>query len=909
MRPSPSARSSRVPPAAAASVEYFKNEEASRAKTAGGWLRSGDMGHRDAEGWFFFDYRKGGGIRHDGEFVQPDKVEKVIAEQPGVSDVFVYGVPAASGAPGEKDVVAAIVPANAASFDPATIFDACRRALDPERRCRSTCKSWTRFRRRLPRSRRSASCSIASNPAHRESTPGRPPRAERERRGGESMTLREDPPAPTAISRRAFLELGGGLGLSLVLLQFTGLAARAVAAEDRGEQELPRYDSWEDVYRNEWRWDRVTWGSHTNQCFPGGCSFHVQSRDGVVWREEQSATTEACSPDYPDFNPQGCQKGCGFHHALVSPDRVLHPLRRVGARGEGRWQRIPWDEALTRVADAILDAHQSAGPQSFVVDAPHIHAGSVALSGIHRLAYMLGGLVTDLNVAIGDDLKGILHTFGTMQLGYSADNFFDAELIVLTNSNLSATGTPIYHFLTEARYNGSEIVLLAPDYNPTALTADIHVPLRTGTDAALWLGVCQVILAESLLDAGFVREQTDLALLVRSDTGRYLRAQDVDGGREDQLYFFDEATQRIAPAPRGTLRFDGSPALAGSHRATLADGREVEVKPVLALLREKLDRESTPEQAAAACGVGAELIRGLARKIARKRTCCYIGFTSAKQFHGDLHERSLLLAMALTGNWGKSGTGFNCFLVPIEHVGLLMTLERPAARGGLLGMLVEHEKVKLEMWLADREVTEELVTAELMSRQTKRLGIVPPVFWFYHHAGYAKLWDRPGMARPEREAELRRVPARIGRARLVGRAAGASRSGAEAEGADADGAQPAAARAQRAQPLRRGTLPEARHDLRRRAAHVVVGGLRRHRAAGGVVLREGRHDDHLRHESLHGADRAGRGAARRGEAGVGDLRGAGAEAPRARAGARPRDLRRRGGRASAPTTNSAIASR
>jgi len=119
------------PAGGSASVEYFKNEEASRAKAAGGWLRSGDMGHRDADGWFFFDYRKGGGIRHDGEFVQPDKVEKVIAEQPGVSDVFVYGVPAASGAPGEKDVVAAIVAADAARFDPAAIFAACRQALDP----------------------------------------------------------------------------------------------------------------------------------------------------------------------------------------------------------------------------------------------------------------------------------------------------------------------------------------------------------------------------------------------------------------------------------------------------------------------------------------------------------------------------------------------------------------------------------------------------------------------------------------------------------------------------------------------------------------------------------------------------------------------------------------------------------
>jgi crotonobetaine/carnitine-CoA ligase len=115
----------------AAVVEYYGNPEASREKTAGGWLRSGDMGHRDAEGWFFFDYRKGGGIRHNGDFVNPGFVEKVIAEHPSVADVFVYGVPAASGAPGEKDVVAAIVPAAGRAFDPRAIFAACRRGLEP----------------------------------------------------------------------------------------------------------------------------------------------------------------------------------------------------------------------------------------------------------------------------------------------------------------------------------------------------------------------------------------------------------------------------------------------------------------------------------------------------------------------------------------------------------------------------------------------------------------------------------------------------------------------------------------------------------------------------------------------------------------------------------------------------------
>jgi len=114
-----------------ATVEYYDNPEASSAKTRGGWLRSGDMGHADADGWLFFDYRKGGGLRHNGDFVQPGFVERVLAEQASVGDVFVYGVPAASGAPGESDIVAAIVAAPGATIDAAELYAACRAALEP----------------------------------------------------------------------------------------------------------------------------------------------------------------------------------------------------------------------------------------------------------------------------------------------------------------------------------------------------------------------------------------------------------------------------------------------------------------------------------------------------------------------------------------------------------------------------------------------------------------------------------------------------------------------------------------------------------------------------------------------------------------------------------------------------------
>jgi len=112
-----------------ASVEYFGNPEAAAKKIRDGWNRSGDMGHRDADGWLYFDYRAGGGIRRNGDFIDASSVEKTIAEHPDIADVFVYGVPAASGAPGEKDVVAVIVPAGGQRFDAASIFAACRNRL------------------------------------------------------------------------------------------------------------------------------------------------------------------------------------------------------------------------------------------------------------------------------------------------------------------------------------------------------------------------------------------------------------------------------------------------------------------------------------------------------------------------------------------------------------------------------------------------------------------------------------------------------------------------------------------------------------------------------------------------------------------------------------------------------------
>jgi crotonobetaine/carnitine-CoA ligase len=111
-------------------VEYFRNPEATAEKTLGGWFRSGDIGWRDANGWFYFSHRAGTGIRRNGDFINVALVERAVARHPQVDDVFIYGIPAASGAPGESDVVATIVPTDPVTFEPSELFSYLEAELD-----------------------------------------------------------------------------------------------------------------------------------------------------------------------------------------------------------------------------------------------------------------------------------------------------------------------------------------------------------------------------------------------------------------------------------------------------------------------------------------------------------------------------------------------------------------------------------------------------------------------------------------------------------------------------------------------------------------------------------------------------------------------------------------------------------
>jgi anaerobic selenocysteine-containing dehydrogenase len=311
--------------------------------------------------------------------------------------------------------------------------------------------------------------------------------------------------------------------------------------------------AWEEKYRDVWRWDRIAWGSHCVDCYPSNCPYRVYVRDGVVVREEQAATFETVEEGVPDMNPAGCQKGSSWSQLLDGQERVLYPLRRAGERGEGRWQRISWDEAMTEIADAMLDTIQQEGPQSIVRIGTPGEGGvqSIALAG--PVLNRIGATVTDIQAEINDFNPGLYATFGRFD-PVPSDDWFHSGLLVIWANNPAYSAIPWYHYIVEARYHGSEVVTIAPDYSPSAIHGDRFVPVRIGSDAALALSMCRVIIDEGLVDEAFVREQTDLGLLVRTDNGCFLRQCDLqEGGSDSIFHFFDVRTGRLSRRPQPDL--------------------------------------------------------------------------------------------------------------------------------------------------------------------------------------------------------------------------------------------------------------------------------------------------------------------------------------------------------------------
>jgi DMSO reductase family type II enzyme molybdopterin subunit len=258
--------------------------------------------------------------------------------------------------------------------------------------------------------------------------------------------------------------------------------------------------------------------------------------------------------------------------------------------------------------------------------------------------------------------------------------------------------------------------------------------------------MASAVVEEGLVNERFVKEQTDLPLLVRDDNRHFLAEADVtEGGHPEQFYWLDAKTGALAAAPRDTLATGAvDPALRGSTSVELKDGSTVTVRPVYELVEARL-REYTPERAAELCGVDAATIREIAGKVARGRTKTLGSLNNAgKYYHGDLIERSQLLLLALTGNWGRKGTGVQAWIAALFD-GWLMGAAKPA-RGPDVARALHgaYQQFIGSVQNEDPTMTHELAAIEFTKRSANNGagGWVPPIFLWYNHAGFDKNWNQ-----------------------------------------------------------------------------------------------------------------------------------------------------------------------
>jgi DMSO reductase family type II enzyme molybdopterin subunit len=298
---------------------------------------------------------------------------------------------------------------------------------------------------------------------------------------------------------------------------------------------------------------------------------------------------------------------------------------------------------------------------------PNIDYGPHSAAAL-RFFRQIGAPLTDSMAQIGDLPVGGTITLGIPHTDGTSDDWFRSRYIVLWACNPSASRIPDAHYLNEARYHGARLVCIAPDYNQSAIHSDLWLSPRPGTDAALAMAACQVLVEEGLYDADYIREQTDLPMLLRRDNGRFLRESDlVAGGADDRFCIWDEVADKLhwAPGTQGdsepsiALPPGVRPGLEVEREVKLAGGGGVRVRTVFSLLRERLDSEHKPAQASRVVGIHADVIRRFAREFAAAESALILSqWGACKHYHSDLLQRAQILLASLTGNLGRVGGGW-----------------------------------------------------------------------------------------------------------------------------------------------------------------------------------------------------------------------------------------------------------
>jgi len=235
---------------------------------------------------------------------------------------------------------------------------------------------------------------------------------------------------------------------------------------------------------------------------PDTCAMLVTVEDG-------RAVRVAGDPTHPVTRGTLCTKVANYEQRTHSPDRIQTPLRRAGAKGEGRFERIGWDEALDEIAGRFRALAESEEGAETIM--PYSYCGTMGFvqseSMDRRFFHRLGASILDRTICASAGSAGYDATIGA-RVGTDPERFADARLIILWGTNTITSNVHLWPFILEAKREGARVIAIDPRRTRTADQCDEHVALLPGTDAALALGLMHVIFAENLQDQDYLERHT-----------------------------------------------------------------------------------------------------------------------------------------------------------------------------------------------------------------------------------------------------------------------------------------------------------------------------------------------------------------------------------------------------------------
>jgi nitrate reductase / nitrite oxidoreductase, alpha subunit len=367
-----------------------------------------------------------------------------------------------------------------------------------------------------------------------------------------------------------------------------------------GHGETRREDrTWEDGYRARWSHDKVVRSTHGTNC-TGSCSWKIYVKGGIVTWETQQTDYPRTRPDMPNHEPRGCSRGASYSWYLYSGNRLKYPMVRssllrlyrevrktndpVAAwkaivendtsykkeRGLGGFVRATWDEVNEIIAAANVYTIKKYGPDRVIGFSPIPAMSMISYAAGSRYLSLIGGVCLSFYDWYCDLPPSSPMTWGEQTDVPESADWYNATFIMMWGSNVPQTRTPDAHFMTEARYKGTKIVSVFPDYAEGSKFGDLWLHPKQGTDAALAMAMGHVVLKEfhasgkSEYFREYCRQYSDMPMLVRLVKQgerlvpeRFLRASDLGlemNNPEWKTVCFDEATGN-AVVPEGSIGF------------------------------------------------------------------------------------------------------------------------------------------------------------------------------------------------------------------------------------------------------------------------------------------------------------------------------------------------------------------